>query len=107
MLGCDSDLRLSKNSLYLMNFVQESVYWSMHMNSYKHGQTGQEGIYYGHFEDNVNDHAPRMDFNRRVWEYSSMATTEDSITVGRPPEQSTNLEVHSIPEESKFLVTDC
>lgn len=78
---------------------QESVYWSMHMNSYKYGQTGQEGIYYGHYEDNVNDHAPRMDFNRRVWEYSSMATTEDPITVGRPPEQSTNLEVHSIPEE--------
>ncbi|XP_057807707.1 E3 ubiquitin-protein ligase BIG BROTHER isoform X1 [Salvia miltiorrhiza] len=87
--------------LNYLNFApmhdQESIYWSMHMNSYKYGQSDPEGIYYGLYED--NDLAPRMDSNRRVWEYSSMATTEDPITVDIPPEQSAVSEVHSIPEE--------
>ncbi|KAH6824602.1 RING/U-box superfamily protein [Perilla frutescens var. hirtella] len=70
---------------------QESVYWSMHMNSYKYGQSGPEGIYYGLHENH--------DLNRRVWEYSSMTTTEDPVTVGIPSEESTISAVHSIPEE--------
>ena len=70
----------------------------MHMNSYKYGQPNPEGFYYGLYDD--NDLAPRMDSNRRVWEHSSMATTEDPITVDIPPEQSVVSEVHSIPEES-------
>ncbi|KAG6395041.1 hypothetical protein SASPL_145632 [Salvia splendens] len=88
--------------LNYLNFApmhdQESIYWSMHMNSYKYGQPNPEGFYYGLYDD--NDLPPRMDSNRRVWEYSSMATTEDPITVDIPPEQSVVSEVHSIPEES-------
>lgn len=75
----------------------------MHMNSYKYGQSDPEGNYYGLYED--NHPAPGMDSSRRVWEYSSMATTEEPISVGIPSEQSMVSEVHSIPEERKFLVT--
>lgn len=75
------------------------------MNSYKYGQSDPEGHYYGVYED--NSLAPRMDSSRRVWEYSSMANTEDPISVGIPSEQSMVSEVHSIPEERKCLVTIC
>ncbi|KAK6140466.1 hypothetical protein DH2020_025791 [Rehmannia glutinosa] len=78
---------------------QESQYWSMHMSSYKYGLSGQESTYYyGLYED--VDHAPRMDFNRRAWDYPSMANTEDPIAVDVPSEQSMVSAVHSIPEES-------
>ncbi|KAF4360954.1 hypothetical protein F8388_016763 [Cannabis sativa] len=58
------------------------LYWSMNMNPYKFGFSGTETTtstsYYGHYE--VNDHLPRMDMNRRAWEYPSMMTTEEIPT---------------------------
>ncbi|KAL3815071.1 hypothetical protein ACJIZ3_016339 [Penstemon smallii] len=78
---------------------QESAYLSMHMHSYECGPSGSESSsYYGYY-DNNNNHAPRMDFNRRAWEYSSMTTTEEPIVIDIPSEQNTVSVVHSIPEE--------
>lgn len=81
-------------------FIQESAYWSLHMNSYRYGLSSSESMYYGVYED--NDSAPRMDFSRRAWEYPSMATTEDPITVDIPSEQSTTSAVHTVVEERKY-----
>ncbi|KAL8500794.1 hypothetical protein ACS0TY_020394 [Phlomoides rotata] len=76
---------------------EESAYWSMHMNSYRYGLSGSESTYYGVYED--NGPVPGLDFNRRAWEYPSMTTAEDPITVDIPSEQSTISTLHSIQEE--------
>ncbi|GFP95536.1 E3 ubiquitin ligase big brother [Phtheirospermum japonicum] len=81
---------------------QESQYWSMHMNSYKYGVSGQESTsYYGLYE-NV-DHGQRMDFSRRAWDYPSVtANVEDHTAVDVPSEQSVVSNVdNSIPEEER------
>ncbi|KAL0397560.1 UNVERIFIED_CONTAM: E3 ubiquitin-protein ligase BIG BROTHER [Sesamum calycinum] len=67
---------------------QESTYWSMHMSSYKYGVSGSESTsYYGLNE--YNDQAPRLDFNRESWEYPSMTTIEEPVSVDIPSEQNT------------------
>ncbi|PON81354.1 43kDa postsynaptic protein [Trema orientale] len=79
---------------------QESLYWSMNMNSYKFGFSGPASTsYYGHYE--VNDHLPRMDVSRRTWEYPPMMTAEDVPTTDSQPEDGGDADtaVHSTPEE--------
>ncbi|GER27688.1 RING/U-box superfamily protein [Striga asiatica] len=75
---------------------QEFQHWSMHtMNSYRYGLSGQESSpYYGVYE-NI-DHASRMDFSRRGWDYPSVTNTENPLIVDAPPTVST---VHTNPEE--------
>ncbi|KAL8472211.1 hypothetical protein ACS0TY_029436 [Phlomoides rotata] len=64
------------------DFLYESAYWSMHLNSYRYGLSGRESTYHGVYED--NGPVPGLDFNKRAWEYPSMTTTEDPITVDIP-----------------------
>lgn len=81
-----------------MLFVQESVYWSMNMNSYKFGFSGPGSTsYYGAYE--VNDHFPRMDVSRRAWEYPSMMNTEEPPTTDSQLEEDVIMGVHDTPEE--------
>ncbi|KAL5543399.1 hypothetical protein UlMin_007183 [Ulmus minor] len=55
---------------------QESLYWSMNMNAYKFGFPGPASTSYcGPYE--VNDHLPRVDVSRMVWEYPSVMNTEE------------------------------
>lgn len=78
----------------------------MHMNSYRYGLSGSESTsYYGLYAE--NDHAQRMDYNRRAWEYPSTMTTEDPTALDLPSEHSMSSTVHSIPEESKCSFIFC
>ncbi|KAL5550202.1 hypothetical protein UlMin_000378 [Ulmus minor] len=55
---------------------QESLYWSMNMNAYKFGFPGPASTSYcGPYE--VNDHLPRVDVSRMVWEYPLVMNTEE------------------------------
>lgn len=87
-------------TLYLLS-IQESLYWSMNMNSYKFGFSGPGSTsYYGHYE--VNDHLPRMDVNRRAWEYPPMMTAEEDLptTDSQPGDgEDADAGAHSTPEE--------
>lgn len=58
---------------------QENLYWSMNTNSYKFEYSGAGGAYYAPYE--VNDHLPRMDVNRRAWEYPSVMEVEEPTTI--------------------------
>lgn len=73
----------------------------MNMNSYKFGFSGPGSTsYYGHYE--VNDHLPRMDVSRRVWEYpSNMMTTEELPTTDSQPEdvEDADAVAQATPEE--------
>lgn len=81
-----------------MQSIQESVYWSMNMNSYKFGFSGPGSTsYYGPYE--VNDHLPRMDVSRRAWECPSMMNTEEPPTTDSQLEGDAVMEVHDTPEE--------
>ncbi|KAL5760517.1 hypothetical protein ACOSP7_019024 [Xanthoceras sorbifolium] len=77
---------------------QENVYWSMNMNPYKFGFSGQESTYYyGPYE--VNDHLQRMDVNRRTWDYATTMNNEERVTTDAQPEGEAVTEEQAVPEE--------
>lgn len=83
-----------------MSFIQEPVYWSIHINSSNEfGLSGSESTsYYGGYEENLG-----MYFSQRTWECPLMMNVEEYIAVGIPSQQDTVSIVHPIAEESKFL----
>lgn len=82
--------------------VQESVYWSMNMHSYKFGISGPGNTYYGPYE--VNDHLPRAEVSRSAWDYPS-TINEEPATTDSQSEGDAVMGVHAIPEECKFKLS--
>ena len=108
---CESYVWLTKSNFYqewhemIFSYflsVQESVYWSMNMHSYKFGISGPGNTYYGPYE--VNDHLPRAEVSRSAWDYPS-TINEEPATTDSQSEGDAVMGVHAIPEECKFKLS--
>ena len=80
-----------------MQSIQENLYWSMNMNSYKFGFSGPGSTYYGAYE--VNEHVPGIEVSRSAWEYPSSMIVEEPTTVETLPTGNAVMNEHAIPEE--------
>lgn len=87
--------------------MQEITYWTMVANSYKFGLSGPGGTsYYGHSHAyEVNDHVPRVNGSRRVWENSSAMNNEESTPNLMPERENASTTMHASPEECKLALS--
>lgn len=69
----------------------------MNTNPYKYEYPGAGGAYYAPYQ--ANDHLPRMDANRRAWEYSSTLEVEDPTSIDMQSVENVATGVHASPEE--------
>ncbi|KAM7509003.1 hypothetical protein LguiA_019456 [Lonicera macranthoides] len=77
---------------------QDAAYWSMNMNYYKFGLPGPGSTpYYGLYE--VNNYLPRMDLNRRAWEYPTVMSVEEPMGTDVQSAGNSVSNMQAIPEE--------
>ncbi|XP_050212294.1 E3 ubiquitin-protein ligase BIG BROTHER [Mercurialis annua] len=79
----------------MLDQVQEYAYWSMNMNAYKYGFSGN--TYYDSYE--VNDNVPRIDLSRATWEHPSALNIEEPTNIDTQSEGDAVVGVHASPEE--------